>query len=1144
MTVTFVDYNEVQAPGSTSGNSLSAPAIANLVQIANSEALLQELADQVAADAAAAQAAAAGAVAVTGLSAIGAESRAIALRSGATAAFIYDTRLDSDGGAWRFKTQDRSWYVELGQFPQRTLWAAFGTTTSKVIAIFNLDDPKCPVYMLFSGNSGNGMLSSGDASIKFISVKNGHICFAGSDGGLVWLDLIHDKCITTRLGYIVAGPLSNRNNTSAANRLLAGSYVGALASNTTYAVSLAVLPGTPGNPSRFNLPDPLILVGTASGMSVVQLDGSTVNSASSTTINYGHIVSDGVVFQIISLADPTIRACRLGDLLQASFTSTSEASLASSAFPFALYGAAAAKIAARPFGFSTSRDKGVVHAIWDRVRPERSLLCRQQSNVITGFMCGASDFALQANSAYTGAAAAGTDLVTNGDFASDLTGWTLTQPGSSTVTWVAGVATLTRVGADIPRLHQSFSTTIGKAYRVEAVTTGTIAVYIGTSAFTTTNLITTGGGAGTKHANFIATATTTYITINALATGVSTVDDVVIKEVIGDFSKDPNIAWAVPNTNDFDIVGSLNRTAIQSGCDVYGFSGFSTSNYLQSINTLTGPGTGDFHMQAVFSGAVSGAIQTIFEWADSPYSGAGIRLYLDAAGALVGQTTANGFSSSTTVTSPQDDYGDGFPHTVALIRSGGYLQLWVDGRRVIMAASSETLTNGSAIFVIGVNALISASAATAITIGMMRGHMTAAPDQALIPQAQREELEVCQANVASLLPAGTVNDISGDAMTGAVAVATTVGACVLRGLAKTASHTALTATNKFPNPNFPKTSPTATLPDGFVATPVSGITISHVGSGVAANGEAYVDLRFSGTPGATGSNQVYFAPVLNISAVSGQTWFMNSDVAMTAGAKTNLTALNLRLVTFTSVGGFIGFPLVQDILSPVNSTLTRQAGSSVLLSGGTIAYITPAIGVSVTSGQAIDITIRISRIFIGQGASEPATYLPGFSNSSNSLIAAINDNDLFIASANGLDALVTAQTLRSRIMRQLQRRIPPSIFKCQTTGATATRAWQFPVLEGQSFMVEAELSARQVGGVITEYARYRLRAICKRDFGGNVVVQNVTTTDYEVTSSMDAAFTADTTNQTIYLSVTGKATTNLVWVGEPKITLLNPQLAA
>ena len=74
--------------------------------------------------------------------------------------FVYDTSKDSDGGAWRKRTQNTSWYNEtLGtatrgtrkEFPAVAVIVA----ESLKVTIYDGDDPDLPLWMVFRGNRRN-----------------------------------------------------------------------------------------------------------------------------------------------------------------------------------------------------------------------------------------------------------------------------------------------------------------------------------------------------------------------------------------------------------------------------------------------------------------------------------------------------------------------------------------------------------------------------------------------------------------------------------------------------------------------------------------------------------------------------------------------------------------------------------------------------------------------------------------------------------------------------------------------------------------------------------------------------------------------------------------------------------------------------
>ena len=149
--------------------------------------------------------------------------------------FVYDTSKDSDGGAWRKRTQHTSWYNEtLGtstrgtrkEFP--SIAVIVGTTTE--VTIYDADDPNLPMWMVFTGVSGgvenqtilqypgtnylvkalNGILVIGQSTgvdnygnpiINFISEEVIRADPQSGEGGF-WAGGIADRNIGTGNGYI------------------------------------------------------------------------------------------------------------------------------------------------------------------------------------------------------------------------------------------------------------------------------------------------------------------------------------------------------------------------------------------------------------------------------------------------------------------------------------------------------------------------------------------------------------------------------------------------------------------------------------------------------------------------------------------------------------------------------------------------------------------------------------------------------------------------------------------------------------------------------------------------------------------------------------------------------------------------------
>lgn len=105
------------------------------------------------------------------------------------------------------------------------------------------------------------------------------------------------------------------------------------------------------------------------------------------------------------------------------------------------------------------------------------------------------------------------ELVVNGRFDTDLSGWTDASTAPSTVIWSAGIALWQTDGVAGGRIRQSVTTEIGKTYRLSRLGSANLAA--GTTA---------GGNdllsfSSTAVRTFVATSTTTWINIHDTANG-------------------------------------------------------------------------------------------------------------------------------------------------------------------------------------------------------------------------------------------------------------------------------------------------------------------------------------------------------------------------------------------------------------------------------------------------------------------------------------------------------------------------------------------------------------------------------------------------------------------------------------------------
>lgn len=152
----------------------------------------------------------------------------------------------------------------------------------------------------------------------------------------------------------------------------------------------------------------------------------------------------------------------------------------------------------------------------------------------------------------------------------------------------------------------------------------------------------------------------------------------------------------------------------------------------------------------------------------------------------------------------------------------------------------------------------------------------------------------------------------------------------------------------------------------------NGITRTVVGSGVE-SGVSYVEVRFQGTPTGTFTT-LMFDGATQIAVNEAETWTGSFSYKMTAGSLTNIGGPYIRFEQTSSTGA------VQQThftaLSPVDATWRRVVQTKVMSDTmPDTKFLRPAFQLSLTIGQAIDITVRIGNAQFEKKSSASA-YIP------------------------------------------------------------------------------------------------------------------------------------------------------------------------
>ena len=192
-------------------------------------------------------------------------------------AFVYDTSMDSDGGAWRKRCGHTSWFNESPskyrghrkEFPSM----AIITVGSSYVNIYDADDPSTPLWMQFViGNDLWAKHTMSGAMADSVCMLNGILCTGAHSGGrFAYVNFISDDGYVSEGSYTyVHKGIAYRNTESVGmanpvgfNRNLLHSHV--------MDIDMMVHPGAKIN-SKTGLPEPSIAIAGHNGVTVIAPD--------------------------------------------------------------------------------------------------------------------------------------------------------------------------------------------------------------------------------------------------------------------------------------------------------------------------------------------------------------------------------------------------------------------------------------------------------------------------------------------------------------------------------------------------------------------------------------------------------------------------------------------------------------------------------------------------------------------------------------------------------------------------------------------------------------------------------------------------------------------------------------------------------
>ena len=227
------------------------------------------------------------------------------ITSTAVDVFVYDTRKDSDGGAWRKRTSHTSWYNEepsatrghRKEFPA----VAILVLEAQQLFIYDGDDPNCSMWMRFvcstqSWSSNATFLSVATSSsnrARSCEALNAKLVVTGHYGVAI-VDFINESqtnrgrpavSATHPLVHKKSGSIALRNDTSGQQIIQEEPYVKATLTDINNDLSMIVRPGAPIDETT-GLPIPTIAVANNIGASIIQDNGYIIDKGTSGAVAY------------------------------------------------------------------------------------------------------------------------------------------------------------------------------------------------------------------------------------------------------------------------------------------------------------------------------------------------------------------------------------------------------------------------------------------------------------------------------------------------------------------------------------------------------------------------------------------------------------------------------------------------------------------------------------------------------------------------------------------------------------------------------------------------------------------------------------------------------------------------------------------
>ena len=692
----------------------------------------------------------------------------IKARTGDTAVdiFVYDTRKDSDGGAWRHRTQNKSWYNEdvsksrgaRKEFPVVAVIVA----KYEELTIYDGDDPNLPMWMNFYyGSSTLSNITMLYANGNGVSALNGVICSTGSDGwhdGVTIIDFIADNAQWRNDSYIAKwdGGIATRNDAGGYRTFLAGGDQ-LITSAAVYEVTMTVLPNAPIDFAT-GIQIPTIVLATSKGVCVIRDDRTIVDANRGTVIDLNDSlgstrpvrnvvirgndvvywnINNGTIqqfFDAFSYTADSANEVRYNYTTSGGHASMENISAVlrnSGDGPFLL-------TAINPKSIATAAESGMSIFVDGITRTYSagnnsifdSRVAYVTSDYNTGWMHGDIKNALLSSTDTTDAtySTVADDWATAG-------AWTK-QPSITISSTGSGTSGTLSISGNGTGSNVYFFNPI----TVEANTDYVVSITFGAENANTFVINTTQYNAGTgvlldinalsgltRGGHFNSGSNTTlYIQGWQTSTSATTITNLVIQKVS---EKDRSV-----KNKGIIVYGTVPKQPVAAGAELVSYGPFSTSNRLQQpYNSDLQFGTNGFSVMFWFKSSATGSEQFIRKGNPSDDVGC-FECYITAVGGtgnirfVIKHTDG---SSATVLNAATQGWGDGrWHHYVGVRRADGSMELYLDGILNNKTTTTHSVTNAESILDVGsVGTVANGAVTTFLSLLKITGTTPPSPEQ-------------------------------------------------------------------------------------------------------------------------------------------------------------------------------------------------------------------------------------------------------------------------------------------------------------------------------------------------------------------------------------------------------------------------------